>query len=132
MPPEESAYTSEWIRIGEKDLIRVERLLEMDDPAAAGFYLQQAVEKFLKAFLISTGWRLQRIHDLEALLNAALRHDPALEIFREPCQKITSYYTIERYPLLSAAGPTTDDVCGSLDKVRSLLDQIRVRILKSR
>lgn len=55
---EESFYPADWLRIAEKDLGRVERLLSIQDPEAAGFYLQQAVEKFLKAFLLSKGWQL--------------------------------------------------------------------------
>ena len=56
MPLEESLYPADWLRIAEKDLGRVEQLLDIQDPEAAGFYLQQAVEKFLKAFLLSKGW----------------------------------------------------------------------------
>jgi len=84
MPRKESHYPADWLRIAEKDLRRVRRLLEIQDSEAAGFYLQQATEKFLKAFLLSRGWRLQRIHDLEALLNSALAHEPALEQYRLP------------------------------------------------
>jgi hypothetical protein len=41
------------------------------------------LEKFLKAFLLSRGWELERIHDLEALLNAALVYDSSFfESFR--------------------------------------------------
>ncbi len=50
MPGEESLYPGDWLRIAEKDLQRVPRLLSADDPEAAGFYLQQALEKFFKAF----------------------------------------------------------------------------------
>lgn len=53
-----SGYPPDWIRIAEQDLTRVARLLEVEDPNAAGFYLQQSVEKFLKAFLLSRGWKL--------------------------------------------------------------------------
>ena len=62
MPREESLYSADWLRIAEKDLGRVEHLLDVHDPEAAGFFLQQAVEKFLKAFLLSKGWELERIH----------------------------------------------------------------------
>jgi HEPN domain-containing protein len=55
MPREESLYPAEWLRIAEKDLARAGRLLSIDDPEAAGFFLQQAVEKFLKAYLLSKG-----------------------------------------------------------------------------
>jgi len=53
MRREESSYPADWLRIAEKGLKRVELLLTAHDPGAAGFYLQQAVEKFLKAFLLS-------------------------------------------------------------------------------
>lgn len=75
-----------------RDLGRVDHLLNVQDPEAAGFFLQQAVEKFLKAFLLSRGWELQRIHDLETLLNVVLAYDPSLEPFRSACQKITGFY----------------------------------------
>ena len=78
MPRKDSLYPADWLRVAEKDFSRAQHLLSVDDAEAAGFYLQQAVEKFLKAFLLSKGWRLERIHDLEALLNRALRHEPSL------------------------------------------------------
>ena len=67
MPPKESRYPNDWLALAEKDLLRVTRSLRDKDPELAAFYLQQAVEKFLKAYLLSKGWKLRRIHDLEAL-----------------------------------------------------------------
>jgi HEPN domain-containing protein len=96
MPREESLYPADWLRIAEKDLGRVVHLLNVYDPDAAGFYLQQAVEKYLKAFLLSKGWRLERIHDLETLLNDAVTYAPILEPFRPVCQKITAFYFVEQ------------------------------------
>jgi len=66
MPREESHYAGDWLRLAERDWERVGRLLNQDDPALAGFCLQQAVEKFLKAVLLSQGWQLRRIHHLGA------------------------------------------------------------------
>ena len=125
MPREESLYPADWIRIAEKDLSRVKRLLDDQDPEGAGFHLQQAVEKFLKAFLLSKGWRLQRIHDLEALLNSALVFDPSLESFREACQRITDFYIVERYPLIIEAGLTEKDVSNALHQVNGLIEKLR-------
>jgi hypothetical protein len=39
MPRKESLYPADWIRIAEKDLRRVEHLLGIPDPEAAGFFL---------------------------------------------------------------------------------------------
>lgn len=125
MPPEESLYPADWLRIAEKDLVRVGQLLDLQDPEAAGFYLQQAVEKFLKAFLLSRGWKLERIHDLEALLNVALVHMPSWEKFRPMCQKITAFYFVERYPIFTDAGMTNEDVRDASEQVKELLDELR-------
>ena len=128
MPLEESAYPADWLRIGERDLRRVSLMLDAQDPAAAGFFLQQAVEKFLKAFLLSKGWELQRIHDLEALLNVALVYDPSLEPYRAACQKVTGFYLLERYTLLIEAGLTEGDVADSLAQVRPLIARLRAEV----
>ena len=128
MPLEESLYPTDWLRIAEKDLGRIEHLLDVEDPEAAGFFLQQAVGKFLKAFLLSKGWELERIHDLEALLNAALVYDSSLESFRAACQKITGFYFVERYPFIVETGLTEDDVRESLEQVKGLIEKLRVEI----
>ena len=125
MPRKESLYPTDWLRIAEKDLQRAEHLLGIHDAEAAGFYLQQAVEKFLKAFLLSKGWKLERIHDLEALLNDALAYDPSLEEFRSACQKITAFYFVERYPFVTGTGLTEDDVRSSREQVQQLIEKIR-------
>ena len=52
MPPEDSLYPADWLRVAEKHLDRLERMLRDGDAAAAGFYLQQALEKLLKGFLL--------------------------------------------------------------------------------
>lgn len=131
MPREESPYAVDWLRIAEKDLGRVERMLEDDDPEMAGFCLQQAVEKFLKAFLLSKGWQLRRIHDLEALLDDAMAFDPSLAVFRELCQKISAFYLVERYPLVAAIGITEQDVRVSLELADELINKLRAGMYRA-
>ena len=131
MPRRESRYPADWLRIAERDLARVDHLLDVQDPEAAGFFLQQAVEKFLKAFLLSKGWELQRIHDLETLLNAALAYDPSLEPFRSACQKITGFYLVERYPFVIESGLTEEDVRTSLMQVEALIEMLRAGVAGS-
>jgi len=128
MPHDESLYPADWLLIAEKDWNRVERILNQDDPEMAGFYLQQAVEKFLKAFLLSRGWRLRRIHHLDTLLDDAVIYDASLADFREVCQKITAFYVVERYPFVVESGITEEDVRTSLDQVRGLIEKLRTKI----
>ncbi len=128
MPPEESLYPADWLRIAEKDLARIEMLLDSHDPALAGFCLEQAVEKFLKAFLLSKGWKLRRIHNLDALLDDATAYDPSLDAFRSVCQKITVYYSIERYPYVLDSGITEEDVRTSRQQVNALIEKLRTMV----
>jgi HEPN domain-containing protein len=125
MPDKSSRYPTDWIRIAEKDWRRVNLLLDLDDADAAGFFLQQSIEKFLKAFLISNGWQLKRIHDLEPLINESLTFDSNLEQYRAIVQKISGFYFIERYPLVAQTGITKEDVKQAFIEVQGLVDIIK-------
>ena len=125
MPPKESSYPTDWLRIAEKDLVRVQQLLGVHDPEAAGFYLQQALEKFLKAFLLSRGWRLQRVHDLELLLNESITFDPSLEPYRAVLQKVTGFYFLERYPFVVETNLTDEDIKHALVDATGLIETIK-------
>lgn len=125
MRREESLHPPDWVRIAEKDLERVGRGLRDGDTQLAGVYLQQAVEKFLKAYLLARGWKLQRIHDLGRLVDEARAFDPELARFREVCQEITDYYLLERYPLPLESELTDQEVRASLEQVRGLIERIR-------
>lgn len=73
----------EWIKIARTDWERTIRNLKEKDVNAAGFFLQQCIEKYLKAFLIRHGWKLKKIHRLDALLDEAIKYVPKLNSFQE-------------------------------------------------
>lgn len=124
MSRDEAESSSDWVDIAEKDWGRALRLWD-EDPELAGFCLQQAVEKFLKAFLLAHGWELRRIHALDALLDDAVRYDSDLESYRSICQRISAFYLIERYPVAPEAQITSQDVRNAIDKVQGLIENIR-------
>jgi HEPN domain-containing protein len=125
MPPKDSLYPQDWFRIADKELRRAEHLLSVDDPEGAGYHLQQAVEKYLKGFLLSKGWKLKRIHDLEVLLNDGLKYERTFEKYRSLCQKITGYYVIDRYPLPSAPMLTRKEVKESIVEADELIKGLK-------
>lgn len=99
MPDErESTYPADWFAIATEDLRRVSRRLEEGDVADAAFHLQQTLEKYLKGFLLARGWKLERTHDLRALLEEAARYEPTLRRFRRLCAEVTAYYIQGNYP----------------------------------
>jgi len=96
-----SLYPEEWREKAHKDWERVKRNIKEDDPEVAGFFLQQALEKYLKAFLLERNWKLRKIHTLTTLFDYAVEHFPYLEEFRTLCERVTDYYFAERYPKLT-------------------------------
>ncbi len=67
---------NEWIKIARKDWKRMKLMMENEDLEAAGYYLQQSLEKYLKAFLLKNGWKLRKIHELDTLLEEAVKISP--------------------------------------------------------
>jgi HEPN domain-containing protein len=120
----DSAYISEWFTAGDKDWRRVGILLENEDEEGAAFHLQQALEKYLKGFLLSKGWELKRIHDLETLLDEAVKLDEKLESFRSLCERVSNYYFSQRYPPIIPLDTNSENVKNDLDeseKMRTIL-----------
>jgi HEPN domain-containing protein len=121
MPAErESTYPADWIQIAADDFRRVPRRLAEGDASDAAFHLQQALEKYLKGFLLSRGWKLERIHDLRALLEEAAKHEPSLKKFRRLCAEVTAYYVQERYPFFGAK-PDSEEVKTNFEQARELV-----------
>jgi len=71
------------IALAEKDYKAALILARAEDPQmdAAGFHLQQAVEKSLKAWLASKGIDYPKIHDLNPLLGLLEDHGERIDPF---------------------------------------------------
>jgi uncharacterized protein len=128
--PTDSLIPEDWLRIAEKDLVRVELMLTFHDPEDAGFHLQQAIEKLLKAFLLSHGWRLKRIHNLDPLLRAAAAYEPSLLQYRVVCVQITEFYNGDRYPFGSSTPITQERVQEALADAQPLITTLRLALTK--
>jgi HEPN domain-containing protein len=99
--PADSLYPPDWIRIAKKDWHRIKVLLNEGDAEGAGYFLQQSLEKYLKAYLLKNGWELRKLHTLHTLLDDAIKYNVDLEVFRELCERVSAYYFTERYPSLT-------------------------------
>lgn len=94
----------------------------------AAFRLQQALEKYLKAFLLSRGWELQKTHETTKLLHEAIAHEPALAPFVELCQRVEQYYLEERYPAETHELELTHE---NVSRARQEAQPLRELIVKS-
>ena len=101
MTADESLIPAEWYEIAARDLGAAQALLRDRDEflAVSAMLLQQAVEKFLKGYLLSKGWRLVRTHDLGQLLKALIEYEADFAGFEDTCLEITDFYFENRYPL---------------------------------
>ena len=92
-------------------------------------HIQQAIEKYLKGYLLSQSWPLRRIHDLEVLIQEAITRDNDFSPFLSSCQKITEYYIESRYTLGIYTTLTNKSLKRDLETVRQLVILIHQKIL---
>lgn len=121
MKRHDSINPDDWKRVARKDWGRVKRNLRDDDPEAAGFYLQQSLEKYLKAFLLQHGWRLRKIHELHYLLGEAVVYNQFLESFRKLCERVSGYYMADRYPFLTPSELSCEDIENHLEEAKKFI-----------
>lgn len=117
----DSSVADEWIRIARKDWRRADRNLKDRDAEAAGFFLQQSLEKYLKAFLLKHNWKLRKIHELDALLDEASKFQHDVETYRDLCERVSGYYMAERYPPLSDFELSVADIRRDLKEAREFV-----------
>jgi len=111
----------DWLRVAKKDWDHVRYMLEKKDAEAASFFLQQCLEKYLKAFLLDHGWKLRKIHELEALLDDAIIYDPNLKSFYDLCERVSGYYFADRYPPLKTTDITCEDITKDLEGAQKFI-----------
>jgi HEPN domain-containing protein len=60
--------------------------------------LQESLERYLKGYLISRNWKLERIHDLNRLLDLCLDHHSEFSRFAPLAQSLTEQFWAQHYP----------------------------------
>ncbi|MCX5677256.1 MAG: HEPN domain-containing protein [Planctomycetota bacterium] len=93
--------TREWVSKAEGDFATASRELrarKSPNYDAACFHAQQCAEKYMKALLHAAGIPFARTHDLEALLDQVVAHEPAWEMLRPDLETLTTHAVAVRYP----------------------------------
>lgn len=91
---------NEWLAKAQSDLGYAKASFEEFDDFYAQMCLlcHDAVEKFLKAFLIASGKRPRRTHDVVTLAQACSRAYPAFLEHLDACKVVNRYYVPLKYP----------------------------------
>ncbi len=118
--------TREWLDKAEADLLsamREHRARNAPNFAAACFFAQQCIEKYLKARLAESGVSYPRTHDLAALLDLVLPLEAGWESFRAKLDTLTSYAVEFRYPGESATREMSRTAIADAKAIRVLMRQ---------
>ena len=131
MPGKESLVPQDWFHKADADVQTVGILLAHGgNMEVAAMHIQQAVEKYLKGYLLVTGWELDRIHDLPALLDEAVARNAAYDQFREFCETVNAFYFEARYPFM-VEPPSEEEVRNFLEQTKQLIEFILAELSSS-
>ena len=122
---------SEWFERGKHDIDTAQLLFdEQGYPDIIGYHIQQAIEKYLKGFLVLHEKKPPKIHDLEILLNLASKIDDSLYSFISLCDKATRYYIVDRYPPGLVAEYGIEEIRADLKNTWELIRKITKEVGK--
>lgn len=89
----------DWFYLAADRLRAADTVYQHDGITLSGVeLLQEAVERYLKGYLVSKGWRLDRTHDLRKLLNEASQYDTTFLRFTELATSLTEQFWAQHYP----------------------------------
>ncbi len=120
---------SKWIKKAEGDLLTVERELSFEDPVTQTicFHCQQAVEKYLKAFLIHHQIYFTRTHKIMELLESCATVDSSFRDELQSADNLTDYAEEIRYPDVWLE-PTTKDAKEAFEIARKVKEFVLERL----
>jgi HEPN domain-containing protein len=89
----------DWFALAEERLRAADTLFAAHGPCfSAVELLQEAVERYLKGYLIAQGWKLEKTHDLSHLLDIAIKHDVRFDEYYSLAEGLTQDYWAQHYP----------------------------------
>jgi len=131
-PPEQvkREFVAQWLAKAGDDLRAAEDLLREGRPYRwiICYHAQQAVEKYLKAYLVHGDVEPPRVHDLADLLKAVESANPALAAQLREVRSLSGYAVASRYPG-DAPTPTLEEtqeaVRLAVEASRAVLDALQ-------
>lgn len=89
-----------WIDKAKKDLLTAEHESTFEDGVIENicFHSQQAVEKFIKAYLIYLDIPFTKTHEIGELITKCEEKDPQIKEFKDEADLLTDYAVEVRYP----------------------------------
>jgi HEPN domain-containing protein len=114
---------------GDADLANA--YLILNNPQAEGlfgiacFHCHQAVEKYLKGYLLLHGEQPPLIHDLKLLLDRCVKFDKTLSRFDNDCRDLSPYYIETRYEPGAPGDFDESEARSAYQKAERIVEAIR-------
>ena len=118
-----------WIVKAEKDLISAKHELSFSDAVTETvcFHCQQAVEKYLKAYLVFLGISFTKTHEIGELITKCESRDSEISVLKEKADKLTDYAVEVRYPE-DEFEPTLEEAKESFDIAKKIKEFVLNKI----
>ncbi|NOR77416.1 MAG: HEPN domain-containing protein [Methanophagales archaeon] len=118
-----------WIAKAEKDLISAKHELSFSDAVTETvcFHCQQAVEKYLKAYLVFLGISFTKTHEIGELITKCESRDSEISVLKEKADKLTDYAVEVRYPE-DEFEPTLEEAKESFDIAKKIKEFVLNKI----
>jgi len=130
-PPDETKaeLVDAWLAKADEDLAVADYLASGRTPylTAIGFHAQQAVEKYIKAFLVWHQVEFPKTHDLDRLRHLAAAVDAGLASTLLAASVLTDYAADLRYPG-EVPEPTAQEAVAAVELARRVRDAVRGRL----
>ena len=113
----------ELLEVAEEDLKVAKDNYSLGNFRICAFLCQQAVEKFLKAYLLEKKGEFPFIHSIKMLTNLCIQLDEDFEyLFEISADKLDKYYTGTRYlPLIKISEEEAREALEITEKVRGFV-----------
>lgn len=89
------------------------------------FLLHQAIEKYLKGYLIFHKWKLKKIHDIETLIGESARYNKSFSEFLDFGRQLTAFYYENRYPPGPIPEVSEKETKEILEKAEKIIELIK-------
>jgi len=116
---------ADWFALAENRLVAADSLWKHEGLTTLGIEgLQQAVEQYLKGYLIAKGWKLVKTHELAHLVKQAVTFNKVFSKFQQFALDLTDDFFAQHYP----GGDMTNVGCNYeqlRESARDLLAEIK-------
>ena len=120
-----------WLLKAKKDLLSSQKLIQGDNPVpdTSIYHTQQCAEKALKGYLNFKNHPLEKIHDINYLIERCMEYDKEFETLLSYGDILSPYGTLFRYPG-PVLDPEIEDVLEAIAIAEKILNFVDNKIIQ--